>query len=93
MRSDGFDRMDVSTSVDDDPKFRALGRRHPERLAVAGWAYIGLLARSWREGERLTLEEGWPALLAFDQDAAEALREVGLVDGEWRLPERAWEAW
>jgi hypothetical protein len=56
-------------------------------------AYVGLLARSWREGERLTLDEGWPAMLPFDQDAADAMREVGLVDGEWRLPERAWQAW
>jgi hypothetical protein len=85
--------MDVSTSLDDDPKFRTLARRHPDLLAVAGWAYIGLLARSWREGERLTLEEAWPALLPWDQGAADAMVAVGLVDEHQRLPEHAWDAW
>lgn len=93
MRSDGFERMDVSTSIDDDPKFRALARRHPETFATALAAYVGLLARSWREGERLTLEEGWPALLQIDEKAICAMREVELVDDEDRLPQGAWTAW
>jgi hypothetical protein len=92
-RGDGFDRMDVSTSIDDDPKFRALARRHPDLLAVAGWAYVGLLARSWREGCRLTLEEGWPALLPFDPAGAAALVEVGLVDADTRIPPGPWSSW
>jgi hypothetical protein len=92
-RDGGFDRMDVSTSLPDDRKFRALARRHPDLLAAAGWAYLGLLAMSWREGERLTLEEGWPALLPYDEAAADALREARLVDDELRIPEHAWAAW
>ena len=85
--------MDVSTSLPDDRKFRALARRHPDLLAAAGWAYLGLLAMSWREGERLTLEEGWPAPLPYDEAAADALREARLVDDELRIPEHAWAEW
>ena len=92
-RDGGFDRMDVSTSLPDDRKFRALARRHPDLLAAAGWAYLGLLAMSWREGERLTLEEGWPAPLPYDETAADALREARLVDDELRIPEHAWAEW
>ena len=92
-RDGGFDRMDVSTSLPDDRKFRALARRHPDLLAAAGWAYLGLLAMSWREGERLTLEEGWPAPLPYDEAAADALREARLVDDELRIPEHAWAEW
>ena len=86
MRSDGFDRMDVSTSLPDDPKFRALARRYPDKLAPAGWAYVSLLALSWREAGRLSLDEGWPFGLPWDQEAADALLAVGLVDEEYRLP-------
>jgi hypothetical protein len=93
MRSSGFDRMDVSTSLPDDPKFRVLARRHPELLAAGGWVYVGLLATSWREGQRLTLEEGWPALLPFDPAIVDALREAHLVDDELRIPEHAWSEW
>ena len=93
MRSDGFDRMDVSTSLPDDQKFRALARRYPDKLAPAGWAYVSLLALSWREAGRLSLDEGWPFGLPWDQEAADALLAVGLVDEEYRLPEKPWEAW
>lgn len=92
-RDDGFAIMDISTSLVEDPKFRTLARRHPAQLAAAGWAYVGLLATSWREGERLTLEEGWPVLLPWDPEAAEALREVGLVDDETRVPGSVWDGW
>ena len=93
MRTDGFERMDVSTSIDDDPKFRLLARRYPEHYATALAAYVGLLARSWREGERLTLEEGWPSLLPWEDATAAAMQEAQLVDSERRLPDRAWRAW
>jgi len=94
MTRGGFDRMDVSTSVADDHKFRVLARRHPELYAPAFAGYVGgLLATCWREGERLTLEESWPPLLAWDPAAVAALVEVGLVDAETRIPELAFEKW
>jgi len=92
-QSDGFDRMDVATSIADDRKFRQLGRRHPELLGAAGWAYVGLLAASWREGQRLTLEEAWPVLLPDDPAVSAALLEAGLVDDDQRIPWHAWEGW
>jgi hypothetical protein len=94
-RSAGFDRMDVATSIVDDPKFRTLARVYAQRAdyAIAVTAYVGLLALSWREGERLTLEEGWPMLLPYEKRTADAMRAVGLVDEEFRIPEPAWQSW
>jgi hypothetical protein len=90
-RVEGFERMDVSCSIDDDPKFRALARRYPDLFAVAFTAYIGVMARSWLQGERLTTEEAWPPLLPYGQAAVDALRDVGLLDAETRIPPGAWE--
>jgi hypothetical protein len=92
-RGEGFDRMDVNTSIDDDPKFRVMSRRYPALLATAGWAYVGLLGHSWREGRRLTLEEGWPSLLPYDQATADAMVDVGLLDCDLFVPETTWESW
>lgn len=93
-RDDGFDRMDVATSIADDRKFRLLAKRHPELYPAAFTVYVGgLLAVSWRDGERLTLEEAWPALLPEDPAIGPALLEAGLVDEEMRIPWHAWEGW
>lgn len=89
--AEGFERMDVSTAIDDDPKFRALARRHPEAFAVAFTAYVGMMARSWRQGERLTAEEAWPPLLPYDPAAVTAMRDVLLLDDDARIPAGAWE--
>ena len=78
--AEGFERMDVSTAIDDDPKFRALARRHPDLFAVAFTAYVGMMARSWRQGERLTAEEAWPPLLPYDPAVVGAMRDVLLLD-------------
>jgi hypothetical protein len=88
--AEGFERMDVSTAIDDDPKFRALARRHPDLFAVAFTAYIGMMARSWRQGERLTAEEAWPSLLPYDPAAVVALCDVLLLDDATRIPAAAW---
>jgi hypothetical protein len=93
MSRDVLTRMDVSTSILEDPKFRSLARRHPELFAVAFTAYVGIDAASWREGERLTAEEGWPLLLTFNPAAVQALQEARLLDSEGRITRRAWANW
>src|SRR4051794_39111583 len=95
-RDDGFDRMDVSTNVHNDPKFRALARRHPELYPVAFTIFVSTMAESWREAERLTADEGWPLLLPFDgvgRAAIDALVEAGLFDDEQRVSPKAWAGW
>jgi len=93
-RDDGFDRMDVATSIADDKKFRLLAKRHPELYSAAFTAYVGgLLAMSWRDGDRLTLEEAWPTAVPWDDAVADALHEANLVDDESRIPWHAWEGW
>lgn len=88
----GFAQMDVSTSIHADPKFRLLSRRYPEQTAGAFTAYVVLMAESWREGERLTLEEAW-TLLPYDEHVAAAMADVGLVDPDGRIPEHVWDRW
>ena len=83
--------MDVNTAIDDDPKFRTLARRHPDLFPVAFTAYVGIMARSWLHGERLTAEEAWPPLLPYDFTVVDALCDVVLLDAETRIPSGAWE--
>jgi hypothetical protein len=90
VKAEGFSRMDVNTSIHNDPKFKSLARLHPKLAAAALAAYIVLLAESWREGRRLTLVEAW-SLFPFDRRVAEALAEALLVDSEGRVPDPAWE--
>ena len=51
------------------------------------------MARSWRGAVRSTLEEGWPPLLPWNQDAADIMAEVRLVGDDSRIPEHALAAW
>lgn len=92
-RVDGFSRMDISTSIDDDPKFRALWRLHPDLYSTGFTGYVGLCARSWREPDRMTAIEGWPTFPPYDSATVAALQEVRLLDAETRIPVRTWEHW
>lgn len=92
-RQDGFDRLDLATDVHHDPKFRALARRHPDLWPGAFAAYVVLLAESWREGARLTLDEAWPPAMPDSPEIAAALTEARLVGPDSRIPEGAWESW
>ncbi len=90
MKAEGFPRMDISTTIHHDPKFRLLARRHPDLVVASLATYLVLLAESWREGARLTVEES-TSLVPYDEAVVEALAEAGLVDADGRVPERAWE--
>jgi hypothetical protein len=90
-RPDGFNIMDVSTSIHDDPKFRRLARTHPGLYASAYTVYTAVLAASWKMGERVPVDDAWPLLLPYDQAVVDALM-VELLDGEGRVPEHVWQA-
>lgn len=89
-RDDGFAWMDVATDIHSDAKFRRLARAYPGLFASAFTAYVALLAESWRAAARVTLEDAWPALLPYEQAVPAALLAVGLIDGDGRVPEHAW---
>lgn len=95
-RDGGFSRADLDTSLMADPKMVALARRHrdPQRTAVAGCLFAGLILASWKAGERVTLEDSLPAWYLEPVDAIAAdLAAVGLVDGDGRILEHAWTSW
>jgi hypothetical protein len=92
-RGAGFTIMDLSVNVHDDPKFRRIARSHPTLYASAFTAYLAVVAASWRAGERVTLADAWPPLLAPDDAVEVALHEVGLLDSRGRVTARAWASW
>lgn len=92
-RGEGFETMDMSTSICDDPKLRKLARLHPELGASALLCYVATVTTSWRDGRRLTAEDAWPVIAPYDAAAVGALREVGLLDRSGRIPVRVWDEW
>jgi hypothetical protein len=92
-RSEGFDVMDVSTSVCDDPKFRRLFRDAPELVAPAFAAYLATMAESWKAGRRVSVDDAWPAFLPFDQAVVDALIRVALLDRRGLLSPKGWRSW
>lgn len=92
-RGDGFDIADISSSIHEDVKFKRLARKYPALVATAFLAYVATLCESWRDGERVSIEDAWPvALVPYDPAVVEALVEfdlihVGLVERD------SWEKW
>lgn len=92
-RDEGFDVMDVSTSLLHDPKVRKLQRELPDRWPVAMVAYVSAMAESWKAGRRVSVEDAWPVALPFDQDCADALTTHGLTDESGHIAMRTWRSW
>jgi hypothetical protein len=92
-KADGFQTMDVATDLLNDPKFRRLYRLHPDLWMPSVIAYWSLLSDSWREGQRLTIGETWRGELQPNDAIAAAMREVGLIDREERIPTAPWDDW
>lgn len=89
----GFSIMDVSTTVLDDEKFQRLGFYSPDHYAPAVVGFVATLARSWRKGRRVTVQDAWPVYRPFDQLAVDALIHVHLLDKTGRIPAKAWREW
>lgn len=92
-RDDGFDVMDVSTSVVNDPKFRRLQRHSPANVAVGFMAYMACLGDSWKHGRRVAAADAWPVVLDFDETVIAAMTEAGLLDRRGFIPVKAWDSW
>ena len=92
-RDDGFDVMDVSTSIVNDPKFRRLQRHSPEHVAVGFMAYIATLGDSWKHGRRVAVADAWPVVLDYDDEVIAAMKSAGLLDGRGFIPAKAWDSW
>lgn len=92
-RVQGFEVMDMSTSLLHDPKIRRLSREHADVLAPGFMAYVATVAESWKAGDRLSIEDAWPSYLPYDGAAIAALTAVGLLDDAGRVPVKAWRGW
>jgi len=92
-RFEGFEVMDVSTSLPNDPKVRRLAREHPEQLGPAFLVYVATVADSWQAGTRQSCEDSWPSYLGFDQGVVDALKDVRLLDGKGLVPLKTWRGW
>jgi hypothetical protein len=95
-RDDGFPRADVDVGYFHDPKMIALARRLRDERATAAHAavYLAVVLGSWAEGRRATLDDCLPAWwLQASDDVRTNLQEVGLLDDDGRIPERAWSSW
>lgn len=92
-RLQGFDVMDVSTSLLHDPKIRRLSREQPALLAPAFMAYVATVAESWKAGDRVSVADAWPSYLPYDEAAVTALMGVALLDDGGRVPVKSWRGW
>jgi hypothetical protein len=92
-RDDGFTIADISTTLHEDSKFKRLARRYPGMVATAFMAFTATLLDSWRDGERLVIEDAWPMLIPFDAAVVDALKEVELLDAEGRVEAASWAVW
>lgn len=92
-RDDGFAVMDVSVDIVNDPKIRKLYRVAPEHASAGVVAYVATMGESWKAGERVTVEDAWPAFLPFAIPAVEAMKQVGLLDAKGFVSTKAWRGW
>lgn len=92
-RDEGFDVMDVSTSIANDTKFRRMKLHAPDHLAVSFMAYVATMAESWRAGKRVPVTDAWPLFLPADEAAVTAMQHVGLLDGQGLIPIHVWRSW
>lgn len=94
-RDAGFAVADVSTSMLDDPKFRALWRTlgDPAAMSRGVLLYVATLLESWRAGERAAATAAAPMWLDGVPELEAALRAAGLIDDEGMIPAHAWQSW
>jgi len=94
-RDEGFRNADVDVGLLDDPKVRQLVRSTRDEALVARClvAYVATLTSSWGQGQRVALEDAAPLWMTGVSDLRDRLVDVGLIDPDGRIPERAWESW
>lgn len=94
-RDDGFDVADVATGLFDDPKVKALWRAIGDqgRVSHALALHMATLLASWRQGNRVTVQEAAPLWLDPDPELVAALKKARLLDSAGRIPARSWRGW
>lgn len=94
-REDGFSRADIDSAIFDDLKFRRLWKRlgHQGLMAEAAVLYMATVLRSWHDGQRAVAEDAVPDWLTPSPESIAALKAVGLLEADHRVPRRAFEGW
>jgi hypothetical protein len=95
-REDGFSTADVDPGLMHDPKMIALARQaHDAGLTMSCVGlYLATLLASWRDGDRVSIEDAAPAWWSDPIDPFRArLEDVGLLDADGCVPPHAWDAW
>jgi hypothetical protein len=94
-RDEGFAIADVDTSLYGDTKVARLWRELGDQ-ALMGCAMSLLEATrltSWREGERVTVEDAAPAWMLDIDKIVAGLVDVGLLDKDHRIPRKSFTKW
>lgn len=84
--------MDWDTGFLADPKFQHLRDLLPDpiQFGYAGFSYLRLSADAWRTCERHALGD---IVRGIEPWAGDALRDAGLLDDDFRLPETSFDKW
>ena len=77
-----------------DERVRLLRAEAPDEgeAAIRTLAYLSLVLTSWQDGKRQTIRAAFSPSVATDE-RVDALRDVGLIDVEGRIPETTWSSW
>lgn len=84
--------MDWDTGFLADPKFQHLRDLEPDpiRFGYAGFCYVRLCADAWRTCQRHAIGD---VVRGIEVWAAEALRDSGLLDDDFRLTDESFQKW
>jgi hypothetical protein len=91
----GLRTADTDIDLPHDAKFVRLWRllRDEILMAHARVLHEDLRCASWREGERVTVEQAASVWLNPNPDVIAAMVKADLLDDEHRLPDHAWLSW
>lgn len=93
QRYEGFRSADIAVDMLRDPKMARLYRAVGEaEYAACVVVYLGTVLTSWADGERVTAREA-EAFVDATPERVGALQAVSLLDGEGKVPARAWDRW
>ena len=94
MARDHLTRMDVDTRWLFTDHTRKLQTAHPDAWPIYWCAYQAVLAESWWQVQRVTLEAAWsPVIPGTLEDAKAALQAAELLDKAGKVTISAWKKW
>ena len=95
-RDDGFSIADIDSSYFDDAKLKELWRRlrNEDAMARAVCLHLSALLASWRQGERVSIDNAAPLWLDDKGgELAAILHDLDLIDLDGMLPEDSFGRW